>query len=104
MIAFGETAAIFAKRAARAFEGTMPEKANNRFEPEELAVVSRIFAREAAMKVAQDGLRWIIGADSLTENEIQAFEQKMNFTKVYHAQAGMIDDMNFIKTVLYKED
>ena len=103
-IAFGETAATFAKRAARALENDLPEKANNRFSAEELGVLSRIFAREAAMKVAQDGLRWVIGADNLTEAEIKAFEQKMNFTKIYLAQAGMVDDMNYIKTVIYKAD
>jgi alkylation response protein AidB-like acyl-CoA dehydrogenase len=104
LIAFGECAATFSKRAARAKEGTLPEKANNRFEAQELAVLARIFAREASIKIAQDGLRWIIGADNLTENEIREFEQKMNFTGIYHAQAGMVDDMNFIKTVLYNKD
>ena len=104
LIAFGETAAIFSKRAAQAIEGNLPEKANNRFEPADLAVLARIFAREAAIKVAQDGLRWIIGADNLTESEVKAFEQKMNFTGIYLAQAGMVDDMNYIKEVIYKKD
>ena len=104
LIAFGETGACFARRAGRALDGNLPEKANNRFQAEDLAVLSRIFAREASMKIGLDGLRWIIGADNLSEAEIRGFEQKMNFTAIYHAQSGMVDDMNHIKTVLYKED
>jgi alkylation response protein AidB-like acyl-CoA dehydrogenase len=104
LIAFGETAATFAKRAARAIEGKLPEKANNRFEAADLSVLSRIFAREAAMKIGLDGLRWVLGADQLSESEIRAFEQKMNFTAIYQAQTGMVEDMDYMKTVIYKED
>lgn len=104
LIAFGETAATFAKRAARALEDDLPEKANNRFEAGDLGVLSRIFAREAAVKIGLDGLRWILGADQLSESEIRAFEQKMNFTAIYQAQTGMVEDMDYMKTVIYKED
>ncbi|HAQ38612.1 MAG TPA: acyl-CoA dehydrogenase, partial [Saprospirales bacterium] len=102
LIAFAETAATFAKRAARAKEGKLPEKANNRFEPGELAVMSRIYARDAAGKIAQDGLKWILGADELSYSEIQQFEQKMNFTKIYQAQTGLITDMDLMKDIIYK--
>ncbi len=102
LIAFAETAATFAKRAARAKEGRLPEKANNRFEPSELAVMSRIYARDAAGKIAQDGLKWILGADELSYGEIQQFEQKMNFSKIYLAQTGLISDMDLMKDIIYK--
>ena len=101
LVAFGETAASFVKRAVRALDGNLPEKANNRFEANDLAVLSRIFAREALIKVALDGLRWIIGADQLSAAEIRGFEEKMNFTAIYQAQTGMVEDMDHIKTVIY---
>jgi len=103
LIAFGETAACFATRASRALENNLPEKANNRFEAKDLAVLSRIFARDAAMKIGQDGLRWIIGADNLSATEVRAFEEQMNFTAIYHAQSAMIEDMDYMKTVIYQE-
>ena len=43
-------------------EGRLNEKANQRFDATALAAIARIFAREAALKVAQEGLRWIVGA------------------------------------------
>jgi hypothetical protein len=56
------------------------------------------------MKIGLDGLRWVLGADQLSESEIRAFEQKMNFTAIYQAQTGMVEDMDYMKTVIYKED
>ena len=47
--------AALARRAARMAEGKLNEKANLRFDAAALAAISRIFAREAALRVAQDG-------------------------------------------------
>ena len=55
-------------------EGRLNEKANDRFDAAALAAISRIFAREAALKVAQDGLRWVVGAGGVSDAEIPAFE------------------------------
>ncbi len=60
-IAYAEAAATLARRAALVAEGRLNEKANDRFDAAAMAAISRIFAREAAMKVANDGLRWIVG-------------------------------------------
>src|SRR5271165_2817138 len=57
LIAFAESAACLARRAAKAQEGRLHEKASDRFNADSLAGISRVFAREAAFKVAQDGLR-----------------------------------------------
>src|SRR6516162_9346220 len=54
-IAYAECAATLARRAALLAEGRLNEKANDRFEPPAMAAISRIFAREAALKVAQEG-------------------------------------------------
>src|SRR6202162_3295892 len=66
-IAYAECAATLARRAALAAEGRLHEKANDRFDPTALAAISRIFAREAALKVAEEGLRWVAGAGGVTD-------------------------------------
>src|SRR6516165_7026341 len=62
LIATAEGAGCFAYRAASALDGELPEKADRRFDGSALAAMSRVFAREAALKVACDGLRWVTGA------------------------------------------
>ncbi len=101
-IAWAECAGSMARRAVRAANGTLHEKADNRFDANALATLSRIYAREAAMKVGQDGLRWILGADALTPAEAAAFESKLNLSSIYLVQTGMISDMDAICDVIYK--
>jgi len=65
-IAYAECAATLARRAALLAEGRLNEKANDRFEPPAMAAISRIFAREAALKVprrARVGL-WVPAASA----------------------------------------
>ena len=76
LIAYAECAGSLAKRAARAAEGHLHEKANTRFDAAALAAMSRAFAREAALKVAQGGLHWIVGADGVKTDDITGFEAR----------------------------
>jgi alkylation response protein AidB-like acyl-CoA dehydrogenase len=62
LIAAAEGAGCFAGRAAAALDGELPAKADRRFDGSALAAMSRVFARDAAQKVACDGLRWVTGA------------------------------------------
>ena len=62
LIAAAEGAGCFAGRAAAALDGELPEKADHRFDGTALAAMSRVFARDAALRVACDGLRWVTGA------------------------------------------
>ena len=62
LIAYAEAAASLVRRAVAASTGQLPEKGDRRFAPEALATLSRVFAREAALKVAEEGLRWVSGA------------------------------------------
>ena len=62
LIAQAEGAARFAFRAASALDGSLQEKADHRFSAPAIAAMSRVFARDAALKVACDGLRWVTGA------------------------------------------
>ena len=101
-IAFAECAGSLARRAALVADGRINEKANQRFDAPARAAISRIFAREAALKVAQEGLRWIIGASPATSDaELAAFETALNLSAIRRAQTGLIPDMDFVADVLY---
>ncbi len=100
-IAFAECSGCLARRAARCAEGNLHEKASRRFDAAGLAALSRIFAREAAVKVAEEGLRWVIGAGGISAEETPAFETSLQLSAVHRAQAGLISDMDYIADVLY---
>jgi alkylation response protein AidB-like acyl-CoA dehydrogenase len=102
LIAYAECAGSLASHAARAAEGKLNSKAHTRFTPEALAAISRVFAREAAMKVAEDGMRWIVGADEINDGEMAALEKKFNLSAIHRAQAGLIADMDFVAEVVYR--
>jgi acyl-CoA dehydrogenase len=101
LIAYAECAGSLARRASLKAENKLNEKANQRFDPVALAALSRIFAREAACKVAEDGLRWIIGAGGSGEAEIPACEASLRLPAIHGAQAGLILDMDYVADVLY---
>ncbi len=54
--------------------------------------MARIHAREAALKIATDGLRWAIGAGQSDPN----LAESLNLPGIYAAQAGLIEDMDFV--------
>ena len=100
-IAYAESAAAFAKRAARAAERNLNEKAHTRFDARALAAFSRIFAREAAMKVAAEGIRWLAATGSDAEIDAPALERKLGLAAICRAQAGLMADMDYAADVLY---
>ncbi len=101
-IAYAECAGSLARRAARAADGKLHEKANQRFEAPALAVLSRIFAREAAMKVAEQGLRWVAAAGAATDADVASFETAAGLPAIHRAQAGLIADMDYLADVIYR--
>ena len=101
LIAYAECAGSLARRASVLAENKLNEKANRRFDAAGLAAVSRIFAREAALKVAEDGLRWVIGAGGVSDAELATFETTLGMPAIHRAQAGLISDMDFVADVLY---
>jgi len=100
-IAYAECSGCLARRAARSAEGKLHEKASGRFDADGVAALSRVFAREAALKVAEEGLRWMIGAGGVGAGETVSFETSLQLTAVHVAQAGLISDMDHIADVLY---
>ncbi len=104
LIAWTETAAAAARRAAAAASGTSHPKSDRRFGAATLAAVSRVFARDAALKVAEDGLRWVVGAAEGTGEQAAALAAQMPLAEVRTAQAGLLADMNTIADAIYRKD
>ena len=100
-IAYAECAGSLAHRAACAADNKLHEKASRRFDAPALAALSRIFAREAALKVAEEGFRWVSGAEGVSDAEIAALETSLQFPAIHRAQAGLLSDMDYIADVLY---
>jgi alkylation response protein AidB-like acyl-CoA dehydrogenase len=100
-IAYAECAGTLARRAALHTDNKLNEKANRRFDATALAAVSRIFAREAALKVAEEGLRWVCGAGCIGDAEMNAFETSLQLPAIHRVQAGLMSDMDFVADVLY---
>jgi alkylation response protein AidB-like acyl-CoA dehydrogenase len=101
LIAYAECAGSLARRAALMADNKLNEKANRRFDANALAAISRIFAREAALKVGEEGVRWIIGAGGVSNTDLSAFETILGLPAIHQAQAGLISDMDYVADVLY---
>lgn len=100
IIAWAEGAASLARRAVRAVRGELNEKAHDRFQSETLAAFGRIFARDAAMKLAGEGMRWI--GSMIPEPEAIQLEKQIMIPQIYRAQAGLMEDMNLAADILYE--
>jgi alkylation response protein AidB-like acyl-CoA dehydrogenase len=101
LIAYAECAGSLARRAALMADNKLNEKTNRRFDAVALAAVSRIFAREAALKVGEEGVRWIVGAGGVSATDLSAFETILGLPVIHQAQAGLISDMDYVADVLY---
>src|SRR5271165_4761061 len=101
LIAYAECAGSLSRRAALLFESKLNEKANRRFDATALAAIGRIFARDAALKVAEDGLRWVVGAGGLSDAEMAGFETSLGLPTIHRAQSGLISDMDYVADALY---
>jgi len=104
MIAYAETAGAMARRAAAAADGTLSEKADRRFDAPALAAISRVFAREAALRAAEDGLRWVVGSAEGGATQAAALSSALPLDAVRVAQAGLLADMNAVADALYRKD
>ena len=100
LIAAAEGAGCFAARAAAALDGELPEKADHRFDGAALAAMSRVFARDAALRVACDGLRWVTGAGGASADGT-APGGNLQLAAACAAQEGLIADMDRVADVLY---
>ena len=85
LIAWAETAAIFSERAV-----TKPTTAIN-LGPDTEKILARIYARQAAMKVAAEGLALVAGALPGAADDLAG---QLRLPEVYAAQAGLVQDMD----------
>ena len=100
LIAWAECSASLARRAAAAADGALAPKSDSRFAPAVLAAISRTFAREAAYKVAEDGLRWVRGAAE-AGTDLSGLQAQLRLSDVHAAQAGLVADMDLVADALY---
>ncbi|TAH51274.1 MAG: acyl-CoA dehydrogenase [Chloroflexota bacterium] len=92
LIAWAESAAIFAERVV-----DKPTEGINLDIPTRQAL-SRIYARQAAMKIASEGMQWLIGAGQTN----MQLGREVNSVAIFAAQMGNIADMDFAAEQLTK--
>ncbi len=101
LVAHAESAGALSRRAAAAAAGTLDDKADRRFDAHALAVIARIFAREAAMKVSEEGLRWVAGSADPALGLDASLAAALPLAAIRSAQAGLVADMTALADVLY---
>ena len=92
LIAYAETAAAFAERVTQKPTEAIPLEIPTR------QALSRIHARQTALRVATDGLRWTTGAGQTDPN----LAASINLPAIYRAQTGLLADMDFAAEQLNK--
>ena len=100
-IAYAESAGSLARRAALAAEGKLNEKSNRRFDAAALAAIARVFAREAALHIAERGLQIVSGAGSVSDADLDALATALNLPAIHRAQPGLLADMDYVADVIY---
>ncbi|MDJ0792510.1 MAG: acyl-CoA dehydrogenase family protein, partial [Acidimicrobiia bacterium] len=102
LISWVEGAEALAVRAGRAKTGDLPPKSDERFDASGLAPISRVFAREAALRVAQEGTRWVLGAADAGSIDAATFEKAVGVEAIRQAQDGLMQDMDRVADVVYE--
>jgi acyl-CoA dehydrogenase len=101
LVTYGETAACIARKAARAVRSELNEKSERRFDAKGLASIARVFARDAALRIADDGLRLVRGAGGAGDDRITELEQALRHHDIARAQAGLLNDMDHVADLVY---
>jgi alkylation response protein AidB-like acyl-CoA dehydrogenase len=101
LVALAECAGSLARRAATAVDGALSDKSERRFAPETLAAISRVFARDAAQTVAQQGVRWVYGASDPSA-DLTGIEEQLRLDAIRHEQTGLVADMDSIADAIYE--
>ena len=99
--AYVECAGALARRAAGAAEGTLNPKTDTRFDADGLAAISRVFAREAGYKAAEEGLRWVVASGTYAPEDATTLSKLVGSGAVRQEQRGMLEDMQAVADALY---
>lgn len=98
LIAWVECAGALSMRARDALEDSLDPKAERRFNARALCAMARVMSRDAASRVATEGLKLVMGAD---EQVPANFMDSLHLGEVARVQAGMMTDMDFVADVIY---
>ena len=63
--------------------------------------MARVFARDAALKVATEGIRLLRGATGLDPVQLAGVESSVRLADIEQAQAGLLDDMDTVAAAIY---
>jgi alkylation response protein AidB-like acyl-CoA dehydrogenase len=99
LIAWVESAGSLTRRAHGAAANTLSGKTDKRLNAEQLAAFARLFAREAALKVASEGLRLIAGGSDQAD-VLSGLGEALHLPEIYNAQVGLIADMDYVASFL----
>jgi alkylation response protein AidB-like acyl-CoA dehydrogenase len=102
LVAYVESSGSMAKRAAVAAAGGLDPKAVQRLEPEAYAAASRVFARDAARRVASDGVAQLQGAADPGTVPAGALSSSVGAEAVLAAQGGLAADMDAVSAAVYR--
>ena len=102
IVAYVECAGALCRRASSALAGTLSEMADKRFDGPTLAAIARVFAREAAAKLALDATRWMMGAADPGAIDAAGFEAALGSKAIQQAQTGLIADMDRVADAIYE--
>ena len=101
LIAWAEGAAGLVRRAARATEDGLNEKHDRRFKPAALAIMARLFAREAALKVTSEGMQLVIGGGGVQDGGLAELESAARLPQIRARMSGLLADMDELADIIY---
>ncbi|MFO0592925.1 MAG: acyl-CoA dehydrogenase family protein [Polyangiaceae bacterium] len=99
LIAFAEGAQVMAEKAARAADGNADPRSPARFDADATCAIARVFARDAARKIAFEGLGHVVGAGG--GDDASALSSAAGLSAILAAQAGAVADMDRVADALY---
>jgi alkylation response protein AidB-like acyl-CoA dehydrogenase len=92
-IALAETAAAMARYASERSTSRV-----NGYSAPVVQAMSRIYAREAGLRIASEGLRWLVGSQDGVS--IPELESALNLAAIYRAQQGLLADSDLVAQAL----
>jgi hypothetical protein len=97
-IALAETAAAMCRYAADTSATPNTTSGVHPYSGPVVQAMSRIYAREAGLRIVGEGLRWLIG--SLDDAPMRELESALGLTTIYRAQEGLLADSDLVAQAL----
>jgi alkylation response protein AidB-like acyl-CoA dehydrogenase len=101
LIAHVECAASACRRAAAMAFGGLDPRASLRFDAAGQAAISRVYARDAALRIASDGLRLVCGSSPDGAADAGPLATDLRLPAIHAAQAGLLTDLDVVADELY---